>query len=96
MLVIIVMAPTAISPPYLERLEVKLIERILSVDNMTNVEIPSARQGKIIFFSNLKFSFFKCKIVGICSCTESLYPEINGIGSVLHCGFKTLHISGRR
>ena len=63
MLVIIVMAPTAISPPYLERLEVKLIERILSVDSMTNVEIPSARQGKIISFSNLKFSFFKCKIV---------------------------------
>ena len=34
-LVIIVMAPTARSPPYLERLEVKLMDRILSVDNMT-------------------------------------------------------------
>ena len=43
-----VIAPTARSPPYLERLDVKLMERILSVESMTKVEIPSARQGRIM------------------------------------------------
>ena len=62
-LVIIVMAPTARSPPYLERLNVKLTDRILSVDNMTKVEIPSARQGKIMSFCNLKFSFLRWRMV---------------------------------
>ena len=61
-LVIIVIAPTARSPPYLERLNVKLTDRILSVDNMTKVEIPSARHGKIMSFCNLKFSFLIIQI----------------------------------
>ena len=60
---IIVIAPTAISPPYLERLEVKLIDKILSVESITNVEIPNAKHGRIICFSNFKFSFLKRKIV---------------------------------
>ena len=62
-LVMIVMAPTARSPPYLDRLEVKLMERILSVESMTKVEIPSARHGKITSLCNLKFSFLRWRIV---------------------------------
>lgn len=62
-LVIIVIAPTARSPPYLDKLEVKLIDKILSVDNMTNVDIPRARHGKMISFCSLKFSFLRCRIV---------------------------------
>ena len=62
-LVIIVIAPTARSPPYLDKLEVKLIDKILSVDNMTNVDMPRARHGKMISFCSLKFSFLRCRIV---------------------------------
>ena len=43
----IVMAPTATSPPKRDRLLLKLIFSMLSVLSMTNVEIPRARQGKI-------------------------------------------------
>ena len=43
----IVIAPTATSPPKRERLLLKLIFRILSVLSITNVEIPNARQGNI-------------------------------------------------
>ena len=63
MLVIIVIAPTARSPPYLERLDVKLIDKILSVDNITNVDIPSARHGPIIFASSLRLAFLRRRIV---------------------------------
>ena len=58
-----VIAPTARSPPYLERLEVKLMERILSVESMTKVEIPSARQGRIMSLRNRKFSFRRWRMV---------------------------------
>ena len=58
MLVRIVIAPTAISPPNLESEEVKQIESTLSVDNITKVETPSARQGSTTFLSILRFSFF--------------------------------------
>ena len=39
------------------------MDRILSVDNMTKVDIPSPRHGKIIFFCNLKFSFLRWRMV---------------------------------
>ena len=52
-----VIAPTARSPPYLERLEVKLMERILSVESMTKVEIPSARQGRIMSLRKMENGF---------------------------------------
>lgn len=58
-LVIIVIAPTARSPPYLDKLEVKLIDKILSVDNMTNVDMPRARHGKMISFLQFKVFFSK-------------------------------------
>ena len=62
-LVIMVIAPTATSPPYLERLVVKLMDKILSVDNITKVEIPSAKDGPNIFGSSFIFSFFKRSVV---------------------------------
>ena len=39
------MAPTATSPPNREREEVKLMERMLSVETMTKLDTPKARQG---------------------------------------------------
>ena len=62
-LVMIVMAPTAISPPNFDRLDVKLIERILSVDNITKLDIPSARHGPIILPFNLKSLILSFNIV---------------------------------
>ena len=44
---------------FVDRLEVKLMDRILSVDSMTKVEMPSPRQGRITSFCNLKFSFLR-------------------------------------
>ena len=46
-LVKIVMAPTAISPPYFNRDELKQMEIILSLDCMTKVAAPSATHGRI-------------------------------------------------
>ena len=45
----IVMEPTARSPPNRDRLELKLILRILSVETITNAEIPKPRTGPITF-----------------------------------------------
>ena len=44
-LVMTVMAPTATSPPYRARLELKLMESRLSVESITNEEMPSASTG---------------------------------------------------
>ena len=49
----IVMAPTAISPPYLSRDELKQTDITLSLDSITNEARPSATHGKI----RLKFGF---------------------------------------
>ena len=46
-----VMAPTATSPPYRARLELKLMDSRLSVDIITKVEMPSAITGRMTFFS---------------------------------------------
>ena len=46
-LVKIVMAPTAISPPYFNRDELKQMEIILSLDCMTKVAAPSAIHGRM-------------------------------------------------
>ena len=79
MLVIIVIAPTARSPPYLERLDVKLIDKILSVDNITNVDIPSARHGPIIFASSLRLAFLdeglSCYQSGNAESTQLRQPD---------------------
>ena len=50
-LVMTVMAPTATSPPYRARLELKLMDSRLSVDIITKVETPSAITGRMTFFS---------------------------------------------
>ena len=46
-LVKIVIAPTAISPPYFNREELKQMEIMLSLDCMTKVAAPSATHGRI-------------------------------------------------
>ena len=48
----IVMAPTATSPPKRERLLLKLMFRMLSVLSITKVEIPSPRQGRMVAASS--------------------------------------------
>ena len=49
------MAPTAISPPYLSREELKQTEMMLSVLCMMNVDRPSAMQGARSFISMRMF-----------------------------------------
>ena len=46
-LVRIVMAPTAMSPPYRSREELKQTEITLSLDCITKVDSPRATQGRI-------------------------------------------------
>ena len=62
-LVIIVIAPTATSPPNLERLLVKLMDRRLSVDSITKVEIPRARHGPNTLGSRCMLLRFRRRIV---------------------------------
>ena len=54
-LVITVMAPTATSPPYRARLELKLMDSRLSVDIITKVEMPSASTGRMTCFSGRRY-----------------------------------------
>ena len=58
-----VMAPTATSPPNRARELVKLMERMLSVETMTKVEIPRPRQGRMMSFRSFMFSFFSFRMV---------------------------------
>ena len=51
------MAPTAISPPYFNRFELKQTAITASVNCIINGERPSAIHGSIIFGLNLTFSF---------------------------------------
>ena len=62
-LVRIVMAPTAISPPYFSREELKHTEMILSLACMINVASPRATQGRIISGFRMRFFFRMCRIV---------------------------------
>ena len=64
-LVRMVIAPTAISPPYCSSDELKQTEITLSLACITKVEHPSARLGKTIFACNPKFSFliFRCVLL---------------------------------
>ena len=62
-LVMIVIAPTAISPPYFKSEELKQTEITLSLDCITKAAVPSAIQGRIISFCNLRFSFFMRSVV---------------------------------
>ena len=62
-LVMTVMAPTATSPPYRARLELKLIDSRLSVDIITKVEMPSAITGRMTFFSGRIQSLRRRRIV---------------------------------
>ena len=62
-LVRMVIAPTAMSPPYLSSEELKQTEMMLSVLCMMNVDSPSARQGRISFQLILRFSFFRRRLV---------------------------------
>ena len=52
----IVMAPTAVSPPYLNKDVLKQTAITLSVNCMMNGEIPNARQGRMICDSSRIFS----------------------------------------
>ena len=56
-LVRIVIAPTAISPPYFNNEELKQTWMTLSLDCITKVESPRARQGKMTELSKDKFFF---------------------------------------
>ena len=51
-----VMAPTATSPPYFSKEELKQIEIILSLDCITKTEDPRAKVGSTI--AGFKFTFF--------------------------------------
>ena len=62
-LVMTVMAPTATSPPYRARLELKLMESRLSVESITKVEMPSPSTGRMMFRSTLRFSFRSLRMV---------------------------------
>ena len=50
-LVRMVIAPTAISPPYFKREELKQMEIMLSLDCIIKLDSPRARLGRMIFFS---------------------------------------------
>ena len=54
----IVIAPTAISPPYFNKDELKHTDIILSLACITNVDTPRAKQGNIILLSNFKLVNF--------------------------------------
>ena len=54
-LVRMVMAPTAMSPPYLSKEELKQMEMTLSLACIMKVDRPSARLGRIIFASSRRF-----------------------------------------
>ena len=58
-----VMAPTARSPPYFNRDELKQTEITLSLACMVKVARPNAMQGKISFAPGKKFSFFSRRMV---------------------------------
>ena len=51
------MAPTATSPPYFSKEELKHTEMILSLACMINKESPRARQGRITGAFSAKFCF---------------------------------------
>ena len=58
----IVMAPTATSPPYFDKEALKQILMALSVALIINGETPRARIGSNIFFSILKYVFLIWRI----------------------------------
>ena len=58
-----VMAPTAISPPYFSREELKHIFSMLSVDCMINGDSPSAIHGKNTLGEILKYFFLSLRVV---------------------------------
>ena len=58
-----VMAPTATSPPYRARLELKLMDSRLSVESITKDEMPSAITGRMICRSGLRKSLRRCRMV---------------------------------
>ena len=62
-LVSIVIAPTAISPPYLSKDELKQTEITLSLDCMIKVASPSVMHGRIILGETKKFFAFRRNIV---------------------------------
>lgn len=62
-LVRIVIAPTAVSPPYFSREELKQIFRILSVDCITKGLNPSSTQGRITLPCKRKFFSLNFSVV---------------------------------
>ena len=58
-----VMAPTAVSPPYFSREELKQIFRILSVDCITKGLNPRSTQGRMVFACRRRFFFCSFKMV---------------------------------
>ena len=63
MLVSTVMAPTAMSPPYFSREELKHTAMRLSVDCMMKGDRPSARQGRTTLARGRRFSLRRCHLV---------------------------------
>ena len=63
MLVRIVIAPTAISPPYFSSDELKQTEITLSLACIMNVDSPNATQGSTSFGAAMRFSFLRRRIV---------------------------------
>ena len=51
-----VMAPTATSPPNRASEEVKLMDRMLSVDTMTKLDTPSPRHGPMMEGTSYMFA----------------------------------------
>ena len=57
------MAPTATSPPNRDREDVKQMDRMLSVEVMTKLDTPSARQGPMMAGTSFIFAGRSFKMV---------------------------------
>ena len=63
MLVRMVMAPTAVSPPYLSREALKQMAMRLSVDCMIKGDRPRARQGSTTLRRGRRYCLRRCHLV---------------------------------